>query len=723
MFSFSLLNNPELTEEGLNILSEVVTSPEAAQDPEMEAVAVSFAAWGLSRLELFNRAISVIETALNKLQQYALIQLFLQQQLTVHLADSDDHFAAMRSARKVRSMLDSEDWRSLTLDDPQIEEILSGISQAAESNIHMLKRVTSRSRKLGRVIHMEPNTYWRTRNSVLERGFTSYVSNAFTEKIRVDLARPLSSSVVREHPRQSLLTYLVESELAGHYRRILAARSLLGKQNLADESTDEFSTRSSIHMIRQSRDIRTYENSLRLLMADGPVATLLSEVHRSANNLRWPPRKEDFVALKVAGSLLSKPEAQGALHTLLSMPSGQEVRDLNSIYLSDSYIWPAICSIAPVAGMDTEVARRVRDLALETEDAHTFSQLVAAAGAIDWAQIDLEERESWTSWLNSDKPDDAIFLEQEVAQALGHLGVSTSLLRYASHQNDLQMSEIATLIDFGNAKPGFRLRPEVARNAARVLELELNDLMLDAARGSYSFGVVDSLLLAAMFSSQYEEDSLWRKIEEVLSNPRVDASQKSGVFEWLSRNPDVIPQGFTVRVQEVLDVLEQNDDTLGYGSQFAALRFLCALGLLTEQEVIERITNLATSGSSEDRFEAARTLPFTKDICSAVWMVTVLDMLTRDPSPVVRSMAGASLGSLAAKVGKQWENVRESLKRCLLAEGVWIPLRTLNGIISANNRRSKVDIVPLQDILEKLAAGHADYFVRQAAAKLLHTAN
>ncbi|MGW7241777.1 hypothetical protein [Streptomyces sp. NPDC054804] len=256
---------------------------------------------------------------------------------------------------------------------------------------------------------------------------------------------------------------------------------------------------------------------------------------------------------------------------------------------------------------------------------------------------------------HSDKPDDAIFLEQEVAQALGHLGVSTSLLRYASRQTDLQISEIATLIDFGNAEPDFRLRPEVARNAARVLELELNDLMLDAARGSYSFGVVDSLLLAAMFSSQYEGDSLWRKIEEVLSNPRVDAAQKSGVFEWLSRNPDVIPQGFTVRVQEVLGILEQNDDTLGYGSQFAALRFLCALGLLTEQEVIERITNLATSGSSEDRFEAARTLPFTKGICSAVWMVTVLDMLTRDPSPVARSMAGASLGSLATKVGKQWE--------------------------------------------------------------------
>ncbi|MEV0218732.1 hypothetical protein [Streptomyces sp. NPDC050704] len=723
VFAFSLVNDSTLTEEGLNVLSEVVSSPEVREDPEMAAVANAFAARGLSRLNLFRQAISVIQAALDELAFHSLARLFLQQQLTIYLADADRYKEALHSARQARRFLNS--WKHGNSDayPPSQQEIWLGLSEAVESNIRLLTNVTSRHPKHDSTFSGEPNKYWMTRNTVLEVGFSTYVRDSFDDKLRVTLGRSSSRFSERESPRTALTTFLFESELAGYYRRVLVARSLLGKQQVVElDLADETRIRNCTHLIRYSRDTKSYEKFLKFLIAGGPLPTLAEEVLRAADSLGWPPRKEDFIALKVAGSLLHESVAGRALSVLIDMPTQEHVRDLNSAYLADAYIWPAIRSLIPVAGAHTEVSRKMREVA-SVAGAHAFSELVSTARVIDWSQVSEDEKTAWVSWIESDKSDDASLLEQEIAQALANVGNMGPLGRYYSKDTDLTITEVATLIDFGSGNTQFRVPSSVANRVSGSLKSELDELMLDASRGSYSYGVVDSVLLAGIFSSQYPDHSIWQKIREVILHPRVSTSQKSGLFEWISRNPEALPSDFTLQEEDRSHLLGREEDWMGEGTRFSALRLLCALNVLPQEDVAEQLMNLATSGSANERVEAARTLPIARYSTPIIWRLTILDMLTRDPSPLVRSHAGAALGAIY----RDWDlsdtrEIDSIVRRCLESDGVWVPLRTLHGLLREINRKVPIDISEFKESVSLLASNHVDHLIRDAAKRLLRSA-
>ncbi|WP_327729314.1 hypothetical protein OG250_25455 [Streptomyces sp. NBC_00487] len=709
-----------MTEEGLNVLSEVVSSPEAEEDPEMAAAANAFAARGLSRLNLPRQAISVTQSALHKLTSDSLARLFLQQQLTIHLIDADRHKEALHSARQARRTLDA--WRSgiSFTNTPAQQEIWAGLSEAVESNINLLTKVTSRHPKRPSTLTEGPNEYWTARNTVLEMGFSTYVRDSFDEKLRVALGRPSHKFSERESPRTALATFLIESELAGYYRRVLASRSLLGKQHVVElDLTDETGIRNCTHLIRYSRDSKAYENFLKLLIAGGPLTTLTEEVRRAAENIDWPPRKEDFIALKVAGSLLPESAASHALRVLLDMPSQEHVRDVNSSYLADAYIWPAIRSLVAAAGEATAVSRKMREVS-SAATAHTFSELVSTARVIDWHEVSLEERTAWISWLDSAKSEDASLLEQELALSLAGVGDIKPIRRYIADGGDLTISEVATLIDFGSERAHFRVPASVASRASLLLSTELDELMLDASRGSYSYGVVDSVLLAGIFSSQYPSNSLWPKLREVILHSRVSTSQKSGLFEWISRNPEVLPPDFALQEEDVHVLLEREDDWMGEGTRFSAFRLLCALNALPQEEAVEQIMNLVTSSSANERAEAARTLSVVRHSVLAVWRLTVLDLLTRDPSPMVRSHAGEAIGALYRDWDfKNTERIDQIARKCLGSDGVWIPLRTLRGLLREVHRKVRIDISGLEESISLLARNHVDQMIRETANRIL----
>ncbi|MEU9915281.1 hypothetical protein [Streptomyces sp. NPDC051001] len=687
----------------------------------MTAVATAFAARGLSQLNLSKQAIAVTESRLGKLPINSLARLFLQQQLTIHLADANAYREALRSARQTRNLLNSwkrEHERPYT---SAQQEVLSGLSQAIESNVRLLKTATTRRPKLTGAFIAPTNEYWRERNTVLEWGFATYVRDSFEEMLQVTLGRPVSRFSERESPRTALTTYLLESEFAGHYRRVLAARSLLGQQYATEvDLADAKRVKPCIQLLRQSRDAKSYESLLKLLISSGPLSALTEEVRRAADEVSWPPRKEDFIALKIAGSLLPQPAAKHALRALLNMPPQAQVQDPNSYYLADSQIWPAIRSILPVADENAAVSARMREIA-SSGSSLTYSELQATARVVDWSKVGVEEENSWRGWFDNDKPEDASLLEQELSQAFARLGDMAPLERYISGAENLTTTEVSTLIDFGSENKEFRLPVSVASRVAESLGSELDELMLDASKGSFSFGVVDSVLLAGIFSSQYPDHSIWEKVREVVVHPRVNASQKSGIFEWVSRYPEVWPPDFALTERDVPLLLNGDEDWMGAGARYSALRFLCALNLLSQEEASERVMNLATSESSKERGEAARTLPIVRTPETEAWAVTVLDILTRDPSPAVRSMAGSSIGATYRNVRP--ENLRKIdrlARRCLDSDGVWIPLRTLHGMLNELNHGHAIRISGVRESVSDLAINHIHYSVRKVANRILH---
>ncbi|MFD8617819.1 hypothetical protein [Streptomyces sp. NPDC059513] len=723
VFAYSLVIEPEHTEQGLNVLSEIVSSQEVAQDNEMAAVANAFAALGLSRLRYTQQAIKITESALRNSPPNSLARVFLLQQLTMHLTDANKYDDALRAARMARNTF--RQWKTEARPStPAQREIISGVSQAIESNILELKTVTSRTVKFPRTPYIKPNHYWAERNLVLQMGFSAQVRDSFDTEVRNALGRQGTRFSDRESPHAALTTYLVESELVGHYRRVLAARLSLGKQQASElDYTNEQRVKYCAHLIRQSRDSKTYENFLQILMASGPLSVLADEVTRAAEEISWPPRREHFTALKVAGPLLAKQTAQHALATLLEMRSGAHLRDLNSQYLADAQIWPAIRSLTAVAGEHSSVSRKMRDLATDAS-AHVFSELVTTARTIDWKKVGEPERRSWESWISEAKSEDASFLEQEISQALARLGDQEPLERYFSDPSGLTIPEVSTLVDYGSENREFRLPVAVVEEISQLLTKELSQLMHDASRGSFSFGVVDTVLLGGIFSKQYPEEGIWPEIRKVILHPQVTSSQKAGFLEWVIHNPEVIPndfaQGFSDRDKSIL--LSQEEDWISEGTRESGFRFYCALKLLTEEEVIERVLQLITSSESRDRADVALTIRAATGIVSPDWSFDILEILARDASPSVRSLAGMVIGGVAnSSRSISTRRINSTIRALLESEGVWVPLRTLHGLINDVFRGREIDTSGYKEVVSELATGHQNYFVREAARKLLES--
>lgn len=130
--------------------------------------------------------------------------------------------------------------------------------------------------------------------------------------------------------------------------------------------------------------------------------------------------------------------------------------------------------------------------------------------------------------------------------------------------------------------------------------------------------------------------------------------------------------------------------------------------------------NLVTSSSANERAEAARTLSVVRHSVLAVWRLTVLDLLTRDPSPMVRSHAGEAIGALYRDWDfKNTERIDQIARKCLGSDGVWIPLRTLRGLLREVHRKVRIDISGLEESISLLARNHVDQMIRETANRIL----
>ncbi|MFE0961926.1 hypothetical protein [Streptomyces fungicidicus] len=719
VYSFSLVTDPNLIEEGLNLLSEVVAAPAVNEDSEMMAVALTFVAWGLSQLGMSDRAIAVLQDSMSSLSYNHLATLLLRLQLTVYLADEYRYEEALEQAVEAKSALRHWKEEVTSTDLAGKGEVSQGVSEAVNSNIRLLRTQVSNSGPAKRVVK-RPGTYWRSRNKNLEYGFTSSVRDAFNHEVGEQLGRSASRLLGTESQDAALTAYLLESQASGYYRRVLAARSLLGQhgaQDFQDMNQKEISYYTIL--LQKSRDSKAFEKCLQVLLSSGPLRPLVEVVEGAAQRIAWPPRKSDLIALKVGGRLLKEDLARRALTRLIAMPSGHQIQDLNSSYMADVYIWPAIRAVMKAARNETAVSNKMRTAGIGAGGL-LVSELATTARAIEWQLVNEEERERWHAWTVDQSAPDLRILKDELTQQFAAIGDTRMIDGYVQSAHEISLPQVAVLVEAGAARH-ITLPEEVEESVARIISSELDRLTEDASRGSYSFGVIDSLLLAGIFSRAYPRSSLWPKVQDVLLHDRVSASQKAATFEWISHDPRVAPAEFMagLTIDMRLSLLESGRDPISSTAHFSALRFLCALNLLPAVEFMDRVAQLASSPRSVDRAQAARTLGVIRSEDAKIWSVALLDVLSRDKSAFVRSAAGYSLGFTLVR-GSVDQTVLRGVLRCLQSDGAWIPLRTLSGMrnhLREGNFQVDASIV---GVIFDMASGHADFSVRLAADEMRH---
>ncbi|MFE9973080.1 hypothetical protein ACFYRD_20560 [Streptomyces hirsutus] len=715
VYSFSLVTDPNLIEEGLNLLSEVVSSPAVREDSEMMAVALTFVSWGLSQLGMSDRAIAVLQDSMSSLPYSNLATLLLRLQLTVYLADDYRYEEALEQAVGAKSAL--RRWKEEEAPTDlagKKKDVAQGVSEAVNSNISLLRVQVGSPKQVKRVVKRS-GSYWRSRNKSLEYGFTSSVRDAFNLEVGEQFGRTTSRVSGPESQDSALTSYLLESQVSGYYRRVLAARSLVGQHGTQDfRNLNQKEISYHVILLQKSRDSKAFEKSLQVLFASGPLQPLVDVVEGAAQRITWPPRKPDLIALKVGGRLLKEDLAKRALESLITMPSGRHLSDLNSSYLADVYIWPAIRAVMKAARDETAVSERMRTAGIGASGL-LASELATTARSIEWQLVNEEERERWHGWTAEQNAPDLRVLKDELTQQFAAIGDTRMIDEYVQSAHDLSLPQVAVLVEAGAARH-VTLPEEVEETAARIITQELDRLTEDASRGSYSFGMIDSLLLAGIFSRAYPRSSLWSEIQDVLTHRRVSASQKSAIFEWVSHDPSVVPTGFMagLTIDKRLSLLESGWDSMSPAAHFSALRFLCALELLPAVDFMERVTELTASDRSIDRAQAARTLGVVRSEESQTWRFALLDVLSRDKSAFVRSAAGNALGFTLVSVSAD-QSVLRGVLRCLQSDGVWIPLRTLYGIRSSLRGNYVQMDAAIVSVIRSMASNHADFSVRLAA--------
>ncbi|MFE5398515.1 hypothetical protein ACFQ9U_28615 [Streptomyces sp. NPDC056568] len=709
------MTDPNLIEEGLNLLAEVVASPAVLEDSEMMAVALTFVSWGLSQLDMSGRAIAVLQDSITSLPYNDLATLLLRLQLTVYLADDHRYEEALEQAVGAKAAL--RRWKEEdTPTDLAVtkRDVVQGLSAAVNSNISLLRAQVGSAKQVKRIVRRS-GVYWQSRNRNLEYGFTSSVSDAFNLEVGEQFGRSTSRVSGPESQDSALTSYLLESQVAGYYRRILAARSLVGQHGVQDfRNSSQKEISYHVALLQKSRDSKAFEKSLQVLFAAGPLQPLIDVVEGAAQRIAWPPRKTDLIALKVGGRLLKEDFAKRALDRLIAMPSDQHLSDFNSSYLADVYIWPAIRAVMKAAQDETAVSERMRAAGMGASGL-LASELATTARSIEWRHVNEEERERWHGWTAEQKAPDLRVLKDELTQQFAAIGDTRMIDEYVQAAHDLSLPQVAVLVEAGAARH-VAIPEEVEERAARTIAKELDRLTEDASRGSYSFGMIDSLLLAGIFSRAYPRSSLWSEIQDVVTHRRVSASQKSAIFEWISHDPSVVPKGFMagLTVDKRLSLLESEWDAMSPVAHFSALRFLCALELLPAVDLMERVTDLTASERSVDRAQAAHTLGVVRSREAQTWRFALLDILSRDKSAFVRSAAGNALGFNLA-MGSAEQSVLRGVLRCLQSDGVWIPLRTLYGIRNGLRvNHVQIDAV-IVNIIRGMASDHADFSVRLAA--------
>jgi hypothetical protein len=229
--------------------------------------------------------------------------------------------------------------------------------------------------------------------------------------------------------------------------------------------------------------------------------------------------------------------------------------------------------------------------------------------------------------------------------------------------------------------------------------------------------------VAALLAIHTGDPALWGDILAAVQDMSVSADHKAGLLERLALNASAIPPTVVHGIRECAESLIEQPRSVTPMSFDArapfpeAVRLAAGLGVLRAEDVLPKVTAMASDSTAAIRREASRTIPPVIDGTDAVdWGQVLLMQLSRDPDLVVRGDAVRSLVMSLPTRSNLTGAVSQRVVEILTSDSIRMPLFALHGFQAlAADESTNAAVAAFEPHISDLANSHPSSTVRGAA--------
>ena len=468
------------------------------------------------------------------------------------------------------------------------------------------------------------------------------------------------------------------------------------------------------------------DSELRQLVDDltfaGPVGPLLAEglgigTRRTSERSL---RTGEMIVLAAAAEVMPPTQAFQALTRVLSVirrggPTTAPLR-WQAESSKDEEAWVAAGALAGAAGTAGILAQEL--LAYATPDRLadiSYDTVIARiVYSIDWRDIADDLRARWQSLSSTQVREHPQSPTAAALQNVLKLGPDRP-----TEGNRASLTDLAESINhyLRNDQP---IPDPVYSATKRVVLASLANTAKEASGGTFARRVIRSAEVAAVLLTQAADDDIWTGLLEFLINPLIARSEKSRAFDILTRERPNLDPLLKSRYADPLTALIDQPDPWAFDDSHhapvfvAALTFVSAYSLLSDEAVAERLGALASSPDVQTRRDAGRSLSLLAMDSVGDWMLPKVYALSGNSDPTVRVAVARALGEICRRRDVVGNMAVERLTELLRSGGVFVPLQTLNQLTTTALTAPQIDRV-----VRALRNDSQSWRVRRRAAQLL----
>ena len=536
----------------------------------------------------------------------------------------------------------------------------------------------------------------------------------------------------REDPvYQPLYAALLAAEISGDISAVSNV-SLNIARVAVDESEPEvrvWAVSEAIRLCRQNAHHEPLKRICRYVRAAGPLGPLIDDASHLLGRSKASRSltREELEVIFSAADLLPPAQAESAFALLRTMLLGEGASDQGRAVPRAAWhrapepddLWRTLGRLCDHGELEVGVARTVLEYVKEDgELSYTeMAQLERLVRRIDWSRSGMPERQhvARASEIVRSKEDGAALARALDAASLSIEGQHADLA-------DLQgLDYVAAVI--GTLQDERPVPDDQLQAALKASELAVLGKVTEARSGGYSFGGYDEGALLVSLCDLANLELPWGTIAAFLTDERVPAGEKELTLSLLGGRMRTLPPAIEQEFRRSWPMILRPESRIAFFTSSvedqpvsgAAIRAGLALRVMSEDDGVRGVLELAADSNSESRAAAAQCYPSFEsagaDNASAILGVTL--GLCSDRDPVVRVRAALSLAQAKPSIGSSL--LVEQFKFSLSDPGLTVPL----SLMQAASRGSSKELVEAAQALRERLLVHPSARVRSLAESFL----
>lgn len=542
-----------------------------------------------------------------------------------------------------------------------------------------------------------PASWWRSQ--VMSYGLSAHLSEEFRTWSEDSSMRIGGSDVAHTRLRSAALL----ASCAGDHDGWRGASGALAEHLLVTTSPadDPGKVAGRLTLLRHSGDSQSTGRATRHIVRTGP--TMAARIAASSVNLSRSTRTSalaDIELLTAAGDVLEPERADEICAWALAMLEEPQAY-LGRIRPTFTLFYKIIDLLkAMVWTLSENSLHNVIDYFLGqppvTNDgtAQTLARLIHRIPASAWRESDRQR-----AAIRSDG--DASYLRE------AFLRVAAPAVE-ESHERVLQRARAGDLLIFGAIDDVRTLPSDAVSALADRLCGRIENLIENAAKGSYGLGGLDAGEALALLSVWHPSSGRWDHIEALLTAPGVSPQQQSGALRVLAVHGETLADPIKIQLVHAVSVLQNRTPVQTFFGDEEDIRSVAseALAALADEALRETLIRDLLGGDSDHRAAGVRIIEHFGDKADSELLLA----LAGDADESVRNAALTGLSKLVV-AERASTGVVNTLSEVLKSGGT----RSASAVVSGLRTTSEK---PAVSQLLTIAAQHASAQIRKAAREI-----